>query len=442
MLASHPVILSLVVLGIAFLIITGAVALGTVILSGRTRDWEKENELQMKALKEIQERRKKKNREGPLKVIILVNDTTFAYNLRREIVQKLIQQGNDVIIVCQFLNFVPELRALGCQLIPIPVPRRRTNPFQDAALFFRFGRILKTENPDIVLTNNIKPNVYGGILCRLTKTPYITNVTGLGTPLVHSGWLQRITLRLYRFGISRASCVLFQNEENETFFRRFHLLQPSQRTRLLPGSGVNLEIRQPLPYPKEDTVHFLFIARMMREKGVDIYLDAAREISKHHTHVCFHICGVCDDPKYLEILREAQEAGTILYHGEQTDLVPFYRMAHCVVHPSYYPEGMSNVLLEAASHARPVIATDVAGCRETVEDHVTGFLIPPRDSGALTEAIEAFLELSWERRREMGFAGRRKVEREFDRNRVVQICLEEIERAVGETYKIDVRIKI
>ena len=220
---------------------------------------------------------------------------------------------------------------------------------------------------------------------------------------------------------------MFQNEENRRFFVKHNIIQKKAKTRLLPGSGVSLKTHKAMEYPADgDVINFLFIARVMEEKGIDLYINAAKRIYQKYKDVKFHICGQCDDEKYIDLLKEEEKSGYITYHGEQKDMNPFFEMAHCIVHPSYYPEGMSNVLLEAAAHCRPIITTNRSGCRETVENGKTGFVIPIKDEDALVEALDKFLSMMWEQRKDMGLAGRDKVEREFDRKHVVMTYLEEI----------------
>ena len=205
-------------------------------------------------------------------------------------------------------------------------------------------------------------------------------------------------------------------------------MPPRARKRLIPGSGVSFKVHKALPYPKGNTLNFVFIARVLKEKGIEIYLRAAEEISQKYPNTRFHVCGKCEDQKYKYLLKEIEKKGWINYHGEQEDMIPIYRMSHCIVHPSYYPEGMSNVLLEAAAHCRPIITTNRAGCREIVDDGKSGFVIPIKDENALIGAIEKFIDMTWEQKRNMGIAGRAKVEREFDRKFVVNAYMEEIER--------------
>lgn len=329
--------------------------------------------------------------------------------------------------MCQVLQFKDELEQMGCGVIDIETARQGKNPFKDIVLFRKYYQALKRHKPDVMLGNNIKPNVYAGLACQMLKIKYIPNITGLGTPVENPGPLQALTTRLYKMGVAGANCIFFQNSENQRFFEAHKMMPKHAKIRLLPGSGVDLESHPAFPYPEEETVHFQFTSRILKEKGIDLYLAAAKRIHAEYHNTVFHICGGCDDPAYEEILKQAQEAGDVVYHGQQKDMIPFLKQASCIVHPSYYPEGMSNVLLEGAASARPIIATDRAGCRETVEDGVTGFLIPIQDEEALVHALERFMQMTPEQRKAMGLAGRAKMEREFDRKIVVKAYLEEIQ---------------
>ena len=364
-----------------------------------------------------------------LKILILANDTTYTFNLRNEIIERLVADGHEVVVASQPLLHQEELKNLGCRLIDIETNRHGTNPLSDIRLLMRYKKVIREEKPNVVLTYNIKPNAYGGMACRMTKTHYISNITGLGTAVEYPGLMQIISTKLYKAGVAGADCIMFQNEENKQFFFKHHMIPKNARIRLLPGSGVSLKVHKPMKYPADgEKINFLFIARVMVEKGIDLYLHAAERIYIKHKNIMFHICGQCDDEKYIILLKEAEKSGYIKYHGEQKDMLPFFQMAHYIVHPSFYPEGMSNVLLEAAAHCRPIIATDRAGCRETVDDGKSGFVIPIKDEDALVNALEEFLLMSWEDRKNMGLAGRTKIECEFDRQIVVKTYIEEIQR--------------
>lgn len=361
---------------------------------------------------------------------MILNDTNYAYNIRREILIQFIKEGHRVTLIAEFLSRVEELRQMGCELIEVKPGRRGTNVFQDIKLFLTYYTVLRRLNPDLVFTNNIKPNIYAGLACRILKIPYVPNITGLGTALEIPGPLQKLTTFLYRVGVRNATAIFFQNEENARFFQNRRILSGKTKQILLPGSGVNLQAHPLLPYPKEEKLCFLFVARVMKEKGIDLFLAAARKF--HSGNCIFEVVGMCDDPKYLEILKNAQDQGIVVYHGLQSDVTPFYQRCSCFLYPSYYPEGMSNVLLEAAASGRPVIAADRSGCREIVDDGISGYIVPVNDENAVLHAVEKFMSLSTEQRQEMGLSGRAKVEREFDRQIVVrqywnvmEMCLDE-----------------
>lgn len=364
------------------------------------------------------------------KVVMIINDTTYAYNLRGAIIQKLVREGFAVTVVSRLEAHQEDLKALGAVLVGVETGRHGKNPFSDFKLMLTYCEILKKEKPDVVLTYNIKPNAYGGMACQILKIPYLSNVTGLGKPVENPGKLQKLTMTLYKMGVAGSSCVFFQNEENRSFFQANHLLKKNTHTRLLPGSGVDLERHPVLPWPEGDDVHFLFTARVMKEKGIDLFLAAARKFAGEH--VFFDICGACDDPTYKEILKSDK---SVCYHGPQSDMTPYYAMCSCFLYPSYYPEGMSNVLLEAAASGRPVIAADRAGCRETLEDGVTGFLVPVNDEKAVIAAAEKILKMSREERKAMGQRGSEKIRKEFDRALVVQAYWEEILKIVHPVEK-------
>jgi galacturonosyltransferase len=363
-----------------------------------------------------------------MKVALLGNDTTYTYNLRREIIKGLIEEGYEVDVFGELLLLQEELKALGCNLVEISTGRHGTNPLKDLKLLNSYICKLKQSKPDVVISYNIKPNVYGGMACKRLHIPYLPNITGLGTPVENPGPMQKLAIILYKIGVSGADCVFFQNEENHQFFVKHGMLGKKSRVNVLPGSGVSLETHPLLPYPEEGVTNFLFVARVLKEKGIDLFLAAARKY--HSDTVKFHICGMCDDESYKQILAEEQEKGVVIYHGEQKDMRPFFEMCSCVFHPSYYPEGMSNVLLEGAASGRSLICADRAGCREVVDNGVTGFVVPVKDEEAVIKAVRKFLEMPWSERKKMGLAGRAKVEREFDRQIVVSEYLKEIKRSI------------
>ena len=353
------------------------------------------------------------------RISILANDTTYIYNTRAALIEKLVELGYEVYIVSQILKFEKELKDMGCKVINMATGRHGKNPFSDLKLLKEYKRILKEINPEIVFSYNIKPNVYGGMACSKLKIRFMPNITGLGTALEYPGLMQKITIMLNKIGLKNAEVIFFQNSENQEFFKKHNLISENTKSILLPGSGVDLNRHTLLEYPKDEVIKFLFIARILKEKGIDIYLETAKAIKEKYPNTEFHICGYFDDDKYKEILKQNEKNGIIIYHGEQKDMIPFFENSHCIVHPSYYPEGMSNVLLEAAAHGRPIICTDRSGCRETAIDGETGYIVPIKNTEKVIEAVEKIIKMSNKERKQMGLNGRKKIEKEFDRNIVV-----------------------
>ena len=341
-------------------------------------------------------------------------------------VERLLDEGYKVYISSPYGERIDNLVAMGCQYIKASLSRHSINIFGELNLLIYYIKIIKVIRPDVVLTYTIKPNIYGGIACRLFKAPYIANITGLGTAVENKGMLQKIAIILYRIAFKDIKCVFFQNEENRRFFIDNNIAVGKDR--LIPGSGVNLEHFNVLNYPPDDIVEFAFISRIMKEKGIEQYLEAAEYIKNKYPNTRFHVCGFCEED-YQDRLEEMQSKGIIIYHGMLCDVREILKITHCTIHPTYYPEGMSNVLLESAACGRAIITTNRSGCREIVDDGVSGYLVKQKDSIDLIEKIEQFLALSLEDKKRMGLAGRKKVEKEFDRKIVVDAYMEEIEKA-------------
>lgn len=357
------------------------------------------------------------------KVVILSNHHAYTYNFRKEIIQRLIDENFKVYVVLPYGEKVELLKEMGCEFIDLPLDRRGMNPLKDLKLLLSYYKIIKKIMPNAVLSYTIKPNIYGGIVCRLLNVPFFPNITGLGSAVENESFIQKILVKLYRIAYKRATCVFFQNEENLNFFRKKNI--KIKEYRIIPGSGVNTQHFSVLPYPSDETIEFVFISRIMREKGIEHYLEAAKYIRKKYPNTRFHICGFCEEA-YEDKLKKYQDEGIIIYHGMLRDVRDIIRKTHCTIHPTFYPEGMSNVLLESAACGRPVITTNRSGCKEIVDHGLNGYLIEPKNTMELIESVENFLELDFNSKVEMGLAGRRKVEKEFDREFVVQAYMEEI----------------
>lgn len=358
------------------------------------------------------------------KVLVMVNRDFVLYNFRLELIERLLAEQYQVYISLPYGALVEEMKCMGCQYVNTPIDKRGTNPKRDLELFFHYLKICNQIQPDYVLTYTIKPNIYGAVAASINHIPCIINVSGLGTAVEFNGMLQKLTLTMYRVATRRAKRVFFQNSENINFFTDKKIAV--KKSKLLPGSGVNLERFPVLPYPDEKLIEFLFIGRVIKEKGIEEYLEAARMIRAKYPATRFHVLGP-DDGNYQELLEQEKEKGTICWHGMVRNVRDYMMNSHCTIHPSYYPEGMSNACLESAASGRPVITTGRSGCRETVEDGKTGFIFQMKDTESLIAVIEKFLQLPWKEKREMGLAGRRKMEEEFNRQIVVEEYMKELE---------------
>lgn len=353
-----------------------------------------------------------------------MNHEIVIYNFRREIVERLLSEGFEVIISSPKGEKINELIALGCKFEEIEINRHGKNILEDFKLFYHYQTLLRKVNPDMVFTFTIKPNIYGGIASALSGKPYVANITGLGSAVENTSFLQKLTVLLYKLAFFRVQTVFLQNEENKQFFLDHNIAVNKQK--LLPGSGVNLHHFKPLNYPNDKQgLHFVFISRIMKEKGIDQYLEAAKYLKNKYPDTYFHICGFCEE-EYESELEKLQNENIIIYHGMVKDIREILKQTHCTIHPTYYPEGLSNVLLESSATARPIITTDRSGCREVVDEGSNGFIVKVKDSEDLIDKIERFIKLDQKEREVMGKKGRTKVETEFDREIVVQEYLNQI----------------
>jgi len=357
------------------------------------------------------------------KIMILSNGVKIIYNFRRELIEKLINDKAKVVIIAPFGERTEYFRKLGCEVIDIKIDRRGTNPITDLQLLHKYKKLIKGKRPDVVLTYTIKPNVYGGLACRLTKTTYITNVTGLGSAIQNSGFTQKLALWLYRVGLKNASCVFFQNVPNSELFKHKEIVK--NNIHLIPGSGVNIKEHEFEEYPDDDgTIRFLFIGRIMKEKGINELLEAAKKVKRKYPSTYFDLVGELEED-YSDKLDELEKEGIIKYHGIQANVHTFIKNSHATVLPSYH-EGIANVLLETASAGRPVIASNVTGCVETFDEGITGLGFEVRNVDDLADKLIMFIKLSYEKKKIMGIAGRKKMEKEFDRNIVINDYMDEI----------------
>ncbi len=349
-----------------------------------------------------------------MKILILTNYANGLYLFRKELLQAFANDGHKVYVSLPPDENVDKLKGL-CRVIETPFDRRGMNPIKDFGLFMAYLRLLRRKKPDVALTYTIKPNLYGALACRIKKVPYLCNVTGLGTAIENGGLLSRLLLRFYRISMKDAQRIFFQNKRNRDFMNKNGIAV--EKNALLPGSGVNL-VEHPLrDYPTEyKQVQFLAVIRIMKDKGVEEYLEAAQIMKKKNKNLRFVLAGEYEEETrnlYEPQITSLVERKTIKYLGHIDNVKEVMAQSHVIVHPSYH-EGLSNVLLEAAACGRPVLASDISGCVETFLDGESGFAFASRSTDALVHAMEKILALSCEERRQMGIAGRAWVEKNFD----------------------------
>ncbi|MGN1014582.1 MAG: glycosyltransferase family 4 protein [Butyricicoccus sp.] len=360
---------------------------------------------------------------GKNKVLILTNHSYMLWRFRKELIAELMKE-REVVLGMPFVGHEEDFQKMGLRCIPIEIDRRGINPKRDWKLIKRYQKLLAEEKPDLVITYSIKPNIYAGLLCRRMKIPYCANVQGLGTAFQKKGLAQFVTF-LYKMAFQAVQTVFFENEGNAQEFLMRGIL-PKEKQTVLHGAGINLEQYALEPYPENEIVHFLYLGRIMREKGIDELFSAVKRLRNDGERFVLDLVGFFED-SYKEQVEQLERQNIVCFHGFQEDPRPFYAAADCVVLPSYH-EGMSNVLLEAAAAGRPLITSDIPGCREAVNDGISGFLVEVKNSDQLYEAMKRILHTERSEREKMGMAGRTKMEQEFRKEAVVAETVQSIKR--------------
>ncbi|MBQ7653773.1 MAG: glycosyltransferase family 4 protein [Clostridia bacterium] len=358
-----------------------------------------------------------------MKILFVTNSCRGMYMFRRELVSEFLKTDTVVISAPRDDRFA-DFEKMGCKMIDTDLSRHGKNVFREFFLLKKYNEILSAEKPDVVLTFTAKPNIYLPKICKRKNVKCIVNVAGLGGPFEKGKIVKNIFLKVYFSSLKRASFVFFQNEVIKKLFLDLGLEE--EKCAILCGSGVNTDCFCAQDYPQEsENITFLFAGRIVKDKGIDELLFCAKQIKEKYPSTQFEIAGEFENGKYIEAFKKAQKDGTVDFLGFQEDMRPLYKKAWAVIVPSYH-EGLSNVCLEAASSARPVIASDIPGCRETFEDGKSGFVFEVKNQVALTEAVEKFIRLDYKEKVQMGLYGREKVQREFDRQSVVSAYKSEI----------------
>lgn len=370
-------------------------------------------------------------------IALLTNNDDDVYCFRKELIEALIADGYEMLISCPDGPKFELMRDIPYTYDNPDIDRRGTNPMKDFGLIIHYWRLFRKYHPAVVLTYTAKPNVYASIAAHQIGIPVINNLTGLGSVVNEKGLMKSFIMWLFKQAYRNSACMMFQNEINMNVAINAGMVK--RKYRLIPGSGVNTE-RYPLqPYPEGDDgktgapVVFNYIGRILHDKGVDDYIEAAKRIKKNYPQTEFNMLGFIEptESHYKKDLEELQEQNIIIYRGSLKDIKPFVVRSHATIHPSTYGEGMSNVLLESASSGRFLITTNNPGCQETVEDGKTGFIYQGGNVDALVQTIERFLAMPNEQRKQAGMFGRERMVKSFSRGIVVKAYKEEIKRIVG-----------
>ena len=362
-----------------------------------------------------------------MKILILTNYANGLYLFRKELLKTFMDAGHIVLISAPFDENSKKLEKYCTRLIDTHLERHGLNPFKDLELFHNYNSLMKDVKPDVVLTYTIKPNIYGGFAARFHRVPYICNITGLGTAIEKGGLMSSALVAMYRGATKGARKVVFHNERNRGFMQSKGIAV--NNSGLLPGSGVNLEEHPYRGYPIENEgIRILAVCRIMKDKGMTEYLEAAERISKTHDNVHFELVSEYEEDErefYEPWITRLQNEGVLKYYGHVDSVEPLMNNCHIVVHPSYH-EGMSNVLLEADACGRPILCSNINGCIEALDGENNGYAFEPRSTDALVEAIERILALPEKTRAQMGVNGRKYIEKTFDRQIVIDAYLAEL----------------
>ena len=365
------------------------------------------------------------------RILILSNHFITLYSFRKELISRLVEAGNEVYISMPESADNKFFLDMGCKIVATPVDRRGVDPLRDLKLAYDYFTIMRKLDPDVILSYTVKPNIYGCIASNLTKHPQISNITGTGATFLEKSIVSTIAKQLYRLSVKKSYKVFFQNNGDKDYFIQNKMIEDNYA--LLPGSGVNLDQYAVSEFPSDTSMKFIFIGRIMKVKGVEQYLECAQKIRAQYPNTQFYMAGFIEESQYKQKIDDYHKKGIIHYLGFQKDIKEWIRQCHCTILPSHGGEGVPNVLLETSAMGRVCIASDINGSHDVVEDGVTGYLFEPGNSEDLVTKVNRFIELCYADKKSMGLAGRKKVEKEFDRKIVINIYLNEIAKVSGET---------
>lgn len=358
-----------------------------------------------------------------MKTILVFSNSTYAeFKMRKDLLVALSNKWR-VVLCAPFTEFVDELRGLVHNLINIDFEGRGTNVWNDLLLMKRYHHIIKSIKPSAILTFTIKPNIYANIAASRLGIPYFPNITGVGKAFQTEDLISKIVIRLYRIAMRDVSCIFFQNSVNYELFRKNNIINKMQNYQIIPGSGVNTD-----DFPFYDMNHsyplkFVFLGRIMQEKGMDEYCTMASNFYDDE-RVEFYAIG-----KMLEDYTEKFRSAGIIYYKQASDIKSFVKESHVIVNPSHH-EGMSNILLEGASMGRPLLASNIPGCRKIIIEGENGMLFQFKNIEEFIEKIHSFLNMSFDELSEMGRNSRQIVKNKFNKTIVSEKYLNELSKVL------------
>lgn len=358
------------------------------------------------------------------KILILANNSGGLFRFRKELIAKMISKGCKVYASTPYDDYVNDLKAIGVTLIKTRINRRGMNPIKDFKLLLDYFRIILNIKPDLIITYTIKPNLYGGTVSRIMRIPYAINITGLGSAFQKENLIRKMIVKWYKVICRNVKVVFFENEGNKNYFNQLNIVG-HEKCCVLHGAGVNLKDFYFSDYPFSDNlIHFLFIGRIMKEKGIDELFWAIKKIYEENKKVILDVVGGYED-NYKDKIQELEDLGCVKYHGYQSDVRFFIKESHCFVLPSYH-EGMANTLLECGAMGRPLITSNIYGCKEAVCNNKNGYLVEIMNKEDLLEKMITFINLTHEKKKMMGKYSRTYIEKGFDKTQVVEKTIKEI----------------
>lgn len=367
------------------------------------------------------------------KILILSNHFITLYSFRKELIKRLIDDEHDVILSMPASEDNSFFSDMGCKIIETSIDRRGINPIKDFGLIMDYIKIMKEVKPDIIFSYTIKPNIYGCIASNITKYDQISNITGTGATFLNKNSISLIAKILYKISIKNSYMVFFQNIGDKEYFIENKMVKDNFL--MLPGSGVNLEQYEFSELPSENQINFIFIGRVMELKGINEYLECAKEVKRKHTNTNFYIAGFIEEDKYEKIIENYHSKEIVNYLGFQKDIKSWIQKCHCVILPSHGGEGVPNVLLESAAMGRICIASNINGSKNVVDDSENGYLFETGNSYDLIDKVNNFIKLNFKDKQQMGLAGREKVENEFNRQIVIEAYMNQVLKESKECYE-------